>query len=219
MTSAIRTPGRVPLAVTPGSRPVVAVHDIGSQRADRDQWISLAQREWGAWAYAQRGHAPSAWVAGQLYRMSDFTIDLLRLLRDVVAEPSVLAGQGAGGLVAVLAAAAAPDLVTGLHLVAGARSGWADDPARLVSQDDLVNRCWLASTTSAPRPGRGDGDDPILALGPAEPLYQPAVRAAAAQVGVPWWAADGHFLTRWLPSRVRAAAPLLPPFASSAVVV
>jgi pimeloyl-ACP methyl ester carboxylesterase len=196
---------RVPLVITPGSRPVLAVHDLGYQTAKRREWLTAAARNWGAWTFEQRGHAPSGWAKGQLYRVSDFAIDLIRLLQDVMPEPCLLAGQGAGGLVAVLAAAAAPDLVTGLHLVRGDGTPW-DQPLR---QTDLVNRPWLQAVSSlAGQPE--DGDDPILPFGPAEPMYEPAVRSALAVVRVPWWAPEGHYLSGYLPASLRVAAPLLP---------
>ncbi len=210
------TAGRVRLTIGPGREAVVAVHDPGSPRAERERWLGAARQSWGAWVYAQRGHAPSEWAAGGLYRASDFAIDLVRLLRDRVTEPCLLAGKGAGGLIALLAAAAAPDLVTGLHLVAGS-SGWGADPARLVSDDGVLNRQWLATARSAPVPASGDGDDSALACGPAEMIYRPAVSVAAARIRVPWSAQGRHFLQPCLPPSMRAAAVLLPPLRQPAV--
>lgn len=205
--------GRVPLAVTRGTRRVVAIHDPGSPPGERERWLESAQRAWGAWAYAQRGHAPSGWVAGGVYRASDLAIDLIRLLRDLAGEPCVLAGQGAGGLIAVLAAAAAPDLVAGLHLLAGdSAAGWGADPARMVSENGAANHAWLTAAWSTPTAASDNSDDdPMLMWGPAEKLYRPALAAAAAQVSVPWWAQNGHFLQPYLPASMRAATPLLTP--------
>lgn len=218
VTQSMWATGRVRLAVTPGQRAVVAVHDPGRPPAEREQWLSGAQQSWGAWVYAQRGHAPSGWAAGGLYRTSDFAIDLVRLLRELVAQPCLLAGQGAGGLIALLAAAAAPDLVTGLHLVAGdGQRGWGADPARLASDDSVLNPLWLAAVRSASALAPGDGDDPVVACGPAERLHRPAVSAAAAQIRVPWSTQDGHFLEPCLRPAMRSAAPLLLPFPSPAV--
>jgi pimeloyl-ACP methyl ester carboxylesterase len=207
MTDLRWTGSRVPLAVRPGARAVVAVHDPGLPQAERDQWLGAAQHAWDSWVYAQRGHAPSGWAAGQLYRISDFAIDLIRLLRDVVGEPAVLAGAGAGGLAAVLAAAAVPDLVAGLHLLPG--SGWGTDPARLVGEDGAPNSQWLTAVSSAGAPPAPDGDDPVLAAGPAEPMHWPALRAAAARVQAPWSVQGQHFLQSCLPASRQAATPLL----------
>ena len=150
MTHIWWTAGRVRLAVTPGERRVVAVHELGGQRQERERWLGQVQGSMGAWVYAQRGHAPSGWATGHVYRVSDFAIDLVRLLRDTVAEPCLLVGQGTGGLVAVLAAAAAPGLVAAVHLVAAEGSnGWGADPAGVVSQEEVLNRAWLDAAASA----------------------------------------------------------------------
>ncbi|GEM_PF-5014662 len=211
MTEVRWTPGRVPLAVTPGTRAVVAVHDPGSPPGARRRWLDSARRSWGAWSYAQRGHAPSAWVAGGVYRASDLAVDLVRVLRELVGEPCLLAGQGAGGLVAVLAAAAAPGLVSGLHLLpADGAGGWGADLARVVTEGAALNRSWLGAVSSA-APAVGAGDDPLLACGPAERLHKDALGAAAAWVRAPWWAGDGHALRPWLPAGLRAPGPLLMP--------
>jgi pimeloyl-ACP methyl ester carboxylesterase len=208
------TTSRVELAVLPGSQPVVAVHDPGSEPADRRRWLASAQQAWGAWVYTQRGHAPSGWVAGGVYRASDFAIDLIRLLRDLVAEPCLLVGEGAGGLVAVLAAAAAPGLVNGVHLLPScSTSGWGTDPARVIGDASVLNRSWLAAAVSASAPASGDRDDPLLACGPAEKLHRPAVCAAAAQVSMPWSVQGRHFLVPCLPAPMQAAAPLVVPAA------
>ncbi|HUY44444.1 MAG TPA: hypothetical protein VMV92_01765 [Streptosporangiaceae bacterium] len=205
------TTGRVQLAVTPGPRAVVAVHDPGIPPDERRQWLSHAQESWGAWVYAQRGHAPSGWAAGRVYRASDFAIDLVRLLRNVLGQPCLLVAAGAGGLVAVLAAAAAPDVVTGLHLLGGDNSsGWGADPTRVMSEDGVLNRSWLDAVESASAAASCDGDDPLLRYGPAEKMHQPAVCAAAAQLRAPWSVRGGHFLEPCLPARMRAAVDLVP---------
>jgi pimeloyl-ACP methyl ester carboxylesterase len=201
--------------VTPGTQAVVAVHDPGLPPAERGQWLQSAQQSWAAWVYPQRGHAPSGWARGGVYRTSDFAIDLVRLLSDVIDEPCLLVGQGAGGLVAMLAAAAAPQLVTGLHLLAGNNaSAWGADLARVINEDDGPNQSWLTAVRSAAAPASCDRDDPLLDCGPAEKMSPAAVRAAAAQVRVPWSVPRGHFLEPHLPAAKRAAAPLLAPLSA-----
>ena len=156
--------------------------------------------------YAQRGHAPSGWAAGRFYRVSDFAVDLVRLLREEVGVPSVLVGEGSGGLVAVLAAAAAPESVTHVHLLPGTGRGWGGTSPMLTGSA-TVNRSWLDALLArpAPDPVTQDGDDPVLAHGPAELLHEPAVRAAAAGLRVPWSAQGPHFLADQLPAATRAA--------------
>jgi pimeloyl-ACP methyl ester carboxylesterase len=208
MTVSGRKVGRIWLSVTPGPRPLVFVHELGPGREERERRLAAARQAWGGWVYTQRGHAPSAWAAGRFYRISDFAVDLIRLLHEAVAVPSVLVGEGAGGLVALLAAAAAPESVTHLHLLPGTGPGWSDTPLRLLTDTATVNRGWLDAAAALPAPGSAaqDGDDPVLRYGPAELMHRPAVRAAAAGLGVPWSAGGPHFLQDYLPARSRAAA-------------
>ena len=206
-----QSPGRgtrIRLAVDPGREPVIYVHDLAVPRAERDAQAAGASAARGAWTYAQRGHAPSGWAAGGLYRVSDFAIDLIRLLGQV-GQPCLLAGAGAGGLVALLAAAAVPDRVTGLHLLpGGGEPGWGADPALMLTDGVVLNRGWL-DAIRAPGPdqqcrqarqGATTADDPLLGHGPAEKLFRPGVRAAAAHLAVPWTVTGDHFLEPMLPA-------------------
>ena len=207
MTVPGRKVGRIWLAVTPGPRPLVFVHELGSSREERERGLAAAREAWDGWVYTQRGHAPSAWAAGRFYRVSDFAVDLIRLLREGVGVPSVLVGEGSGGLVALLAAAAVPESVTHLHLLPGTGQGWGASPPRLLTSAAGVNRCWLDAVPARPAAGSAaqDGDDPVLKAGPAELMHTPAVRATAAGLQVPWSAAGQHFLQDDLPARTRTA--------------
>jgi pimeloyl-ACP methyl ester carboxylesterase len=202
-----RKVGRIWLAVTPGRLPLVFVHELGSPREERERLLAAAQQAWGGWVYTQRGHAPSAWAAGGFYRISDFAVDLIRLLHEAVGVPAALIGEGSGGLVALLAAAAAPESVTHLHLLPGTGPGWSDSPPRMLTDTATVNRAWLAAVPARLPSGSAaqDGDDPVLAHGPAELMHRPAVRAAAASLQVPWSAAGPHFLQDDLPAHTRTA--------------
>ena len=207
MTVSGRKVGRIWLSVTPGPRPLVFVHELGPGREERERRLAAARQAWGGWVYTQRGHAPSAWAAGHFYRISDFAVDLIRLLHEVVAVPSVLVGEGSGALVALLAAAGAPESVTHLHLLPGTGQGWSGSPLRLLTEGATVNRGWLDAAVARPASGSAaqDGDDPVLRYGPAELMHGPAVRAAAAGLGVPWSAAGPHFLQDDLPAQTRTA--------------
>lgn len=207
MTVSGRKVGRIWLSVTPGPRPLVFVHELGPAREERERRLAAARQAWDGWVYTQRGHAPSAWAAGRFYRVSDFAVDLIRLLHEVVGVPSVLVGEGSGGLVALLAAAAAPESVTHLHLLPGTGQGWNGSPRRMLTEGVTVNRGWLDAAAARPASGSAAqaGDDPVLRYGPAELMHGPAVRAAAAGLGVPWSAAGPHFLQDDLPAQTRTA--------------
>ncbi len=207
MTGPGRKVGRIWLAVTPGPRPLLFVHELGSAREQRESRLAAAREAWDGWVYTQRGHAPSAWAAGRFYRVSDFAVNLIRLLREGVGVPSVLVGEGAGGLVALLAAAAAPEWVTHLHLLPGTGQGWGAGPPRMLTSAATLNRSWLDTVPALPPtgPAAQDGDDPVLMAGPAELMHAPAVRVTAARLQVPWSAAGPHFLQDDLPARTRTA--------------
>ncbi|MGH3256755.1 MAG: hypothetical protein ACRDOU_15405 [Streptosporangiaceae bacterium] len=213
MTVPGRKIGRLWLSVTPGACPVVFVHEVGAPAKEREREFARARQSWGAWVYAQRGHAPSAWAAGRIYRVSDFAVELARLLHDVVAVPSVLVGEGSGGLVAVLAAAAAPESVTHLHLLPGTGQGWGSSPLRLLDDGAMVNRSWFDAVQALSAPGSPAqyGDDPVLAHGPAELMHGPAVRATAAGIRAPWSATGRHFLEDYLPAETRSGSGGLRP--------
>jgi pimeloyl-ACP methyl ester carboxylesterase len=199
--------GRVWLSVTPGLRPLIFVHELGTSREERERELAAAREAFDGWVYTQRGHAPSAWAAGRVYRVSDFAVDLIRLLREVVGVPSVLVGEGSGGLVALLAAAAVPESVTHLHLLPGTSQGWGASPLRVLTGAATVNHSWMDAVAALPVPGSAalEGDDPVLTHGPAELMHRPAVRAAAASLQVPWSAAGWHFLQDDLPARTHTA--------------
>jgi pimeloyl-ACP methyl ester carboxylesterase len=63
-------------------------------------------------AYDQRGHGKSARASD--YTLRAFADDALHVLRDLIKGPTVVIGHSLGGLVALAAAAEAPELVAGL---------------------------------------------------------------------------------------------------------
>jgi pimeloyl-ACP methyl ester carboxylesterase len=191
--------------VTPGSSGRLFLHDIGAPSRARAERLRLAQQS-GAWTYVQRGHAPSDRIAGGVYRISEFTLDLLRLLRHVLPAPVLIRAEGAGGLVAALAAAAEPERVRGLSLLHG--EGWGSRPRWLVSEESEANASWLPAIQER-RTVRGLEDDPMLRHGPPETMPAEAVGDALSHSAVPWWAPSGHFLERFLPAESRSPADLV----------
>lgn len=65
-------------------------------------------------AYDQRGHGKSE--RAQDYRLRAFADDAIHVLRDLMKTPTVVIGHSLGALVALAAAAEAPELVAGLVL-------------------------------------------------------------------------------------------------------
>jgi pimeloyl-ACP methyl ester carboxylesterase len=193
--------GRGWLQVRPGSSARLFLHDIGASAPVRAERLRRAadRREW---AYVQRGHAPSSCTGGGVYRLSDFALDLLRLLQDVVPTPALVTAEGASGLVAALAAAAEPALVRGLCLLPAHDDGWGSRPALLVGEDSEPNPRWLAAIQDR-RTIRALDDDPMLEHGPPETMPARAVAAALARVAVPWHAPRGHLVEQWLPASLR----------------
>ena len=108
--------GDVELAYTewPGEgTPVVGLHGISGRRA-----AHLTRWEDGrhAFAYDARGHGDSGRLPGN-YTFVGFGEDAVAFLRGVVREPAVLVGHSLGGMVAIYAAAHAPDLVKAAFLI------------------------------------------------------------------------------------------------------
>ena len=129
----------------------------------------------------------------------------------LAGQPCLLASAGAGGLVALLAAAAVPDRVAGLHLLPGGADGWGADPGLMLTDGVVLNPRWLAAAGAAraagpDQPGRPvrhartTSDDPRLDYGPGEKLFRPSVRTAAAHLAVPWTVTGDHFLKPMLPA-------------------
>jgi pimeloyl-ACP methyl ester carboxylesterase len=193
--------GRAWLAVTHGSSARLFVHDIGEAPPSRSERLRAAQRG-GSWTFLQRGHAPSSHCVGGVYRISEFALDLLRLLRDVVPTPVLISADGASGLVAALAAAVEPELVGGLCLLPARGNGWGSRPEALVGPASEPNPGWFSAIQlrTSVRPGE---DDPMLRYGPPETMPMAAVAAALSRVSRPWSAPDGHLLEPWLPGGLR----------------
>jgi pimeloyl-ACP methyl ester carboxylesterase len=94
----------------PSGPPLLMLHG-GSGHWQYDQGIypTLTAR-YHLYAPDFRGHGKSGRVPGR-YRLQDYTDDTIAFLRRCVAEPAYLFGHSMGGMVALMVAAQAPDVV------------------------------------------------------------------------------------------------------------
>jgi len=98
----------------PSSGPPLIVLHGGSGRWQYFQGIypDLAAR-YHLYALDFRGHGKSGRVPGR-YRFQDYTEDTIAFLRHCVTEPAYLFGHSLGGMIALMVAAQAPDVVRAL---------------------------------------------------------------------------------------------------------
>jgi pimeloyl-ACP methyl ester carboxylesterase len=99
---------------------------------------SLSQR-WHVYAMDLRGNGRSGWVAEQ-YRLEDFTEDTVAFIRQLDA-PAVLVGHSLGGVIALMAAARAPEKVKALILEDPALT--LDNYKRIIESSRDMYGLWL----------------------------------------------------------------------------
>jgi pimeloyl-ACP methyl ester carboxylesterase len=197
------TVGRLDLTVWPGEEARLLVADIGSAASPVPTSTSSPP-----WRFSPRGHPGSDWARGHLYTVTDFAVELARLLEAIGPQaggPMLLEARGAGALVAALAALARPDLVRGLVLLAD-DGGWGGAPGLLVGPSRVLNRAWFAAVRAV-EDSPASGLDPVLASGPPCSLPENSVRAALAGLPAPWWSEGGLVTDELLPPARRAARP------------
>jgi pimeloyl-ACP methyl ester carboxylesterase len=138
-------------------------------------------------------------------------LDLLRYLRTVFEEPVVLEGEGVGGLVAALTAAAEPTAVAGLSLLpvpAVDPRGWSERPELVVSSLSQLNHGWVhAARRWSDVLHDPSANDPVLSAGPPCSLRAEAVREALRNLTAPWWCPEPHFAAALLPASLRIDQP------------
>jgi pimeloyl-ACP methyl ester carboxylesterase len=104
-----------------GERVALLLHGGGQTRHAWDKTaLQLARHGWTAVPADQRGHGESERVADGAYAFFDYAADasaLARQLIDRFNHPPVAIGASLGGVAALLAADATPDLFAGLVLV------------------------------------------------------------------------------------------------------
>src|SRR5437868_9962710 len=85
-------------------QPIVLLHGATRWWHDWDKMIPMLTPHWHPYALDLRGHGKSG-RHGEDYRLTDYTRDILSLLRREVNEPAVLLGHSLGALAAITAAA------------------------------------------------------------------------------------------------------------------
>ncbi len=98
----------------PGEPPVLLLHGRTMRSEDWENIFPRLATRYRVIALDQRGHGKSG--RAQVYTLSAFVDDALRVLREVAKAPAVLIGHSLGAIVAYVAAGRAPDLVRGLAL-------------------------------------------------------------------------------------------------------
>ncbi|MGW4468436.1 alpha/beta fold hydrolase [Nonomuraea sp. NPDC004354] len=110
---------------------VLLLHGLAGQSRE---WEALGAHLGGRYrllALDQRGHGGSEPRPGDTSRAA-FAADAVAVIAELAAGPVILAGQSLGGVTAIQAAAARPDLVRALLLVeAGAAAGDDETPAEI----------------------------------------------------------------------------------------
>ncbi len=97
-----------------GEPPLVLIHASLFRSEDWENVFPRLVTRYRTIAYDHRGHGKSERASD--YSLRAFADDLLHVLRDLAKAPAVLIGHSLGGLVALAAAAEAPELVAGLVL-------------------------------------------------------------------------------------------------------
>ncbi|MGI5130217.1 alpha/beta fold hydrolase [Pseudonocardia sp. CA-107938] len=121
-----------------GSPPMVLVHGLGGSHLNWSLVASGLAEHSTAWTVDLPG------FGGTEPEGRSTTVDanaglLVRFVREVVGEPVVLVGNSMGGMVSILATAAAPDLVRGLVLVDP-----SVPPAGIYGVDPVVTAAFVA---------------------------------------------------------------------------
>lgn len=96
--------------------------------------LPLLARRFHVFALDVRGHGRSGWTTGR-YRFGAMGRDVVAFLRGVVKRPAILSGNSSGGVIAVAAAAEAPELVLGLV---------PEDPPLFSCEYPRILQCYVA---------------------------------------------------------------------------
>lgn len=90
--------------------PLVLLHGGSARWQASENIMPILAEIYHVFAPDFRGHGKSDWVHGG-YRLQDFTDDIIAFLRGCVPSPAMLLGHSLGGIVGLMVAAQAPDLV------------------------------------------------------------------------------------------------------------
>ena len=99
-----------------GSPPLVLVHGLGGSHLNWSLVVPGLAVRTTVWTLDLPGFGGTE-PAGRSTTVQANAALLVRFLREIVGEPAVLVGNSMGGMVSILATAAAPELVRGLALV------------------------------------------------------------------------------------------------------
>lgn len=100
----------------PQGPPVLLLHGVTRRWQDFVSLLPALACRRQVFALDFRGHGASARDPGKRYRIADHVEDVLAVLHDAVPAPAVLYGHSMGALVALAAAARAPDRVRAIVL-------------------------------------------------------------------------------------------------------
>ena len=95
--------------------PLLLLHGVARCWKDFQPLLPSLLQEWQVFALDLRGHGDSARAQGH-YRVTDYVGDVARLLREQFHQPVALYGHSLGAMVALAAAAEAPDRVWSIAL-------------------------------------------------------------------------------------------------------
>src|SRR5436305_1794984 len=96
--------------------PMVLLHGLTLDKESYQVLVPHLTSDWHLYACDLRGHGRFGRVVGR-YLMADYISDTIAFLRGLVAEPAIIIGHSAGGLIALGVAAEAPELVRALVLL------------------------------------------------------------------------------------------------------
>jgi pimeloyl-ACP methyl ester carboxylesterase len=90
--------------------PMVLLHGTGRWWHDWERMTPRLEQHYHVYAVDLRGHGSSD-RSTEPYTLTNYARDIVAFLRDVVKAPAVLLGTSIGGVIAVVVAAQAPELV------------------------------------------------------------------------------------------------------------
>jgi pimeloyl-ACP methyl ester carboxylesterase len=96
-------------------RPLILLHGLGRSWQDFAVLIPRFSSYWHVYAVDMRGHGKSGHVP-RGYTSAGYAAEIVRFVRDLVAEPAILFGHSMGGVAAVHVAAQHPDIVLAVIL-------------------------------------------------------------------------------------------------------
>lgn len=98
---------------TPGASPLVLVPGQSMPWESYTKVLGPLARRYKVYAMDVRGHGASQHTPGR-YSFTICADDVVTILREVVKAPALLSGNSSGGIIGMVAAARAPELVRGL---------------------------------------------------------------------------------------------------------